>query len=48
MVSKNVDVETKTLYGLESLPEVLELSHVGKSAGKLVVVVDKTQVNVEG
>jgi propanol-preferring alcohol dehydrogenase len=41
----NVNVETTTFYGLESLPEVLEVVEAGKLAGKIVVVVDKKQVS---
>ncbi|EQB46199.1 alcohol dehydrogenase GroES-like domain-containing protein [Colletotrichum gloeosporioides Cg-14] len=44
VVEQDVAVETTVFHGLQSLRQVYELSESGASAGKVVVVIDSTQV----
>jgi alcohol dehydrogenase, propanol-preferring len=39
-----IDVETKLFYGLDKVPEMVELAHSGKLKGKAVCVVDEAQL----
>ena len=39
-----IKVETSLFHGLDEVPQMIELAHSGKMAGKAVCIVDKSQV----
>lgn len=39
-----ISVKTNPLNGLNKLPELVELAHSGKMAGKGIIIIDEKQV----
>ncbi|KAF2140993.1 uncharacterized protein K452DRAFT_288377 [Aplosporella prunicola CBS 121167] len=42
-----ISVTTNPVYGLEAIPQLVELSHGGRLRGKGIVIVDRAQVDAE-
>jgi propanol-preferring alcohol dehydrogenase len=40
----NITVRTNPFQGLEKIPELVELAHSGKMAGKGIIIVDPEQL----
>ena len=43
----NITVKTNPFHGIKKLPELLELVHSGKLAGKGIIVVDEQAMKTE-
>lgn len=43
----NITVKTNPFFGIKEIPQLLELAHSGKMAGKGVVIVDEDELRRE-
>lgn len=44
VAEKNITVKTNPFFGLQQLPQLIDLAHNGKMAGKGILVVDEQEV----